>query len=288
MSDEKSTPARVRWARLRFQIIGQLLATPPESGELAARIAELAATSWRHPSTDEAMRFSAKAIERWFYIARSAQDPIRALERKVPKHAGMHPSVPEAVGRRDSAPASRPSALELQADLRQLGRARWADHIASTLTRPVLIIDEAQEALTAVFNELRVLASKELDSRQLLCVVFAGDARLGERLRTPELLPLGSRVRRRLMLDYASRDELLACLDHLLESAGNPSLMTTELKATLADHAAGNYRVLMNLSDELLTLALDRELPRLDEKLCLEAFAQPAQKKAAGSPTRKR
>jgi hypothetical protein len=34
MSDETSTPARVRWARLRFQIIGQLLATPPESGEL--------------------------------------------------------------------------------------------------------------------------------------------------------------------------------------------------------------------------------------------------------------
>jgi type II secretory pathway predicted ATPase ExeA len=167
-------------------------------------------------------------------------------------------------------------------------RSRWADHIASTLTRPVLIIDEAQEALTAVFNELRVLASKELDSRQLLCVVFAGDARLVERLRTPELLPLGSRVRRRLTLDYASRDELLACLDHLLESAGNPSLMTTELKATLADHAAGNYRVLMNLSDELLTLALDRELPRLDEKLYLEAFAQPTQKKAANSPTRKR
>jgi type II secretory pathway predicted ATPase ExeA len=156
------------------------------------------------------------------------------------------------------------------------------------LTRPVLVIDEAQEALTPVFNELRVLASKELDSRQLLCVVFAGDARLVERLRTPELLPLGSRVRRRLTLDYASRDELLACLDHLLEAAGNPSLMTTELKATLADHAAGNYRILMNLSDELLSVALDRELPRLDEKLYLEAFAQPAQKKAGGSSTRKR
>ncbi len=97
MSDETSTPARVRWARLRFQIIGQLLATPPASGELAARIAELAAKSWRHPSTDEVVRFSAKAIERWFYAARSAQDPIRALERKVAKHAGSHPSVPEAV-----------------------------------------------------------------------------------------------------------------------------------------------------------------------------------------------
>jgi hypothetical protein len=65
-------------------------------------------------------------------------------------------------------------------------RARWTDHIASTLTRPVLILDEAQEALNGVLTELRVLASKELDSRQLLCVVLAGDARLVDRLRSPE------------------------------------------------------------------------------------------------------
>lgn len=155
-------------------------------------------------------------------------------------------------------------------------RTRWADHIASTLSRPVLVIDEAQETLTSVLGELRVLASKDLDSRQLLCVVLAGDARLVDRLRSPELLPLGSRIRRRLVLEYASRDELLACLDHLLETAGNPSLMTTELKATIADHAAGNYRVLMNLADELLSIAADRELPRIDEKLFLDAFNQPA------------
>jgi general secretion pathway protein A len=163
-------------------------------------------------------------------------------------------------------------------------RSRWSEHIASTLMRPVLIIDEAQEALTTVLSELRILASKDFDSKQLLCVVFAGDARLPERLRSAELLPLGSRIRRRLVLDYASRDELLACLDHLLDAAGNGSLMTTELKATLADHAAGNYRVMMNLADELLTVAADRDLPRLDEKLFLDVFGQPAKPKV----TRKR
>jgi general secretion pathway protein A len=165
-------------------------------------------------------------------------------------------------------------------------RARWTEHISTTLTRPVLVIDEAQEALISVFTELRMLASKDLDSRQLLCIVLAGDARLTERLRSPDLQPLGSRIRRRLVLEYASRDELLACLDHLLEVAGNPSLMTTELKATLADHCAGNYRVLMNLADELLTTALDRELPRLDEKLYLETFGQLPPKKPA--PSKKR
>lgn len=162
-------------------------------------------------------------------------------------------------------------------------RARWAEHVSTTLSRPVLIIDEAQEALTPVFTELRMLASKDLDTRQLLCVVLAGDGRLVERLRSPELLPLASRIRRRLVLDYATRDELLACLDHLLEIAGNPSLMTTELKATLADHAAGNYRVLTNLADELLATAVDRDLARLDEKLYLDVFQAAAQRPRAAA-----
>jgi general secretion pathway protein A len=162
-------------------------------------------------------------------------------------------------------------------------RTRWAEHISSTRCRPILIIDEAQETLSTVFSELRILASKDLDSKQLLCVVFAGDARLPERLRSADLLPLGSRIRRRLTLDYASRDELLACLDHLLAAAGNPSLMTSELRVTLADHAAGNYRVLMNLGDELLAVAADRELARLDEKLFLEVFTQSPKPKPAAA-----
>lgn len=151
-------------------------------------------------------------------------------------------------------------------------RTRWSDHIAQTLMRPVLIIDEAQETLSSVLSELRILASKDFDSRQLLCVVFAGDSRLTDRLRSADLLPLGSRIRRRLTLEYASRDELLSCLDHQLTAAGNPTLMTTELKTALADHAAGNYRILMHMAEELLTVAADRELPRLDEKLYFDVF----------------
>jgi general secretion pathway protein A len=154
-------------------------------------------------------------------------------------------------------------------------RTRWSEHVASSLCRPVLIVDEAQEMLSTVFTELRLLASKELDARALLCIIFAGDARLPERLRSEELLPLGSRIRRRLKCEPASRDELLACLDHLLDCAGAPQLMTTELKTTLAEHAAGNYRVMMNLGDELLTIAAERELPRLDDKLYLDVFAPP-------------
>jgi hypothetical protein len=62
--------------------------------------------------------------------------------------------------------------------------------------------------------------------------------------------------------------------------------MTSELKATLAEHAAGNYRVLMNLADELLAAAAERDQPQLDEKLFFEVFAPPQPKKTA--PAKKR
>lgn len=96
MSDETSTPARVRWARFRFSIIAQLLASPPAEGELQAAIQELAQRAWRHPSTNEVIRVSAKTIERWFYSVRNENNPIVALERKVPIHAGTHPKVSSA------------------------------------------------------------------------------------------------------------------------------------------------------------------------------------------------
>jgi len=150
--------------------------------------------------------------------------------------------------------------------------------MAQTLQRPVLLIDEAQDTQPTVFTELRILASDEFDTRQLLGVVFAGDARLLERLRSPDLLPLGSRIRRRLVLEAATPDELRACLDHLLDAAGNPDLMTAELKTVLCEHAVGNYRVLMNLADELLAVAVERDLRRLDDGLFLDVFGQQRQK----------
>jgi len=93
MSHDTSTPVRLRWARLRFAIISQLLQSPPPSGELGAAIAELASRSWRHPTNGESLHFSAKSIERWYYLARDDPNPIVALERKVPSHAGTHPTI---------------------------------------------------------------------------------------------------------------------------------------------------------------------------------------------------
>ncbi len=88
-----------------------------------------------------------------------------------------------------------------------------------------------------------------------ITVIFAGDGRLTAKLRCDELLPLGSRIPTRLNMEYASRDELLACLKQLQSTAGNTSLMIPELMKTLCDHALGNYRVLTGMAGELLAQA---------------------------------
>jgi len=152
-------------------------------------------------------------------------------------------------------------------------RERWLAHMETTRRRAVLLVDEAQEMSPAALCELRLLASARFDSQPLLCVVLAGDARLIEKLRREELIPLGSRIRTRLPTEHASREELIEGLNHLLAGAGNGSLMTPQLRHTLCDHAAGNYRILTTMAAELLAVAARRDLPQLDEKLYLEVFA---------------
>jgi len=160
-------------------------------------------------------------------------------------------------------------------------RERWRAHLASSRIKPVLLIDEAQEMAADVLRELRLLSSADFDATSLLTVVLAGDGRLVDRLRQEDLIPLGTRIRTRLSTAAASREELLELLNHALTKAGNATLMTAELKDVLVDHAAGNYRLLMTMSGELLSYALAEEVAQLDEKCFLEVF-QPAASRPAG------
>ena len=114
-------------------------------------------------------------------------------------------------------------------------------------------------------------------------MVLSGDGRLVEMLRQEHLVPLGTRIRTRLVTEAASRDELLELLSHALSKAGNATLMTAELKDTLVDHSAGNYRLLMIMGAELLAYGMAHDVAQLDEKVYLEVYqpkhSRPALKK---------
>jgi type II secretory pathway predicted ATPase ExeA len=151
-------------------------------------------------------------------------------------------------------------------------REKWKSHVASSRIKPVLLIDEAQEMAPDVLSELRILSSADFDATSLLTIVLAGDGRLLDLLRHQDLVPLNTRIRTRLVTESATRDELLELLQHALAKAGNASLMTDGLMQTLVDHSAGNYRLLMTMSAELLAYGIAHEVNQLDEKFYLELF----------------
>ena len=82
MAERGGSRVHERWARLRFSIIGALLAAPPAKGALRAALEALAAREWRHPSTGEPVRFTANFL--WM-----CQGYYRHSEGYTPDWPGM-------------------------------------------------------------------------------------------------------------------------------------------------------------------------------------------------------
>src|SRR5580704_11737124 len=93
LSINDDLPQRDRWARLRFAIIGPLLAAPPLAGELHEALNALAAKAWRHPFTGLEIRFGCSTLERWYYAAKKANDPVHALRNQIRHDIGRFPSL---------------------------------------------------------------------------------------------------------------------------------------------------------------------------------------------------
>lgn len=81
--DQKTQRQPLAWARLRFLVVGPLLAAPPEAGALRKALEDLAARGWPHPTNPgPELRFGTSTIERWYYQARKANDPVAVLARR--------------------------------------------------------------------------------------------------------------------------------------------------------------------------------------------------------------
>lgn len=161
-------------------------------------------------------------------------------------------------------------------------RERWRNHMTTTLFRPVLLIDEAQEIPIPVLSELRLLGMDSFDSINLLTIVLAGDSRLTQALRTEELIPVGTRIRTRYQIELWTKSQLVNLLNNLIQQAGNAELLTEGMILALVEHSAGNPRVMVNLAGECLSFALQKELPRIDETVFFGLF-----KKSNGTRSKK-
>ena len=64
----------------------------------------------------------------------------------------------------------------------------------------------------------------------------------------------------------------------------------TELVATLCEHAAGNYRALMTMANDLLVNGAQREVKHLAEKLFFDSYTPTSEPttKSVATPSKRR
>lgn len=122
--------------------------------------------------------------------------------------------------------------------------------------RPVLIIDEAQDFRVDVLAIMRILTNFEMDSRLIISVILAGQARLRALLKHSELEAVSSRIAQYCSLRLFSRDEIRKYVGHRAEIAGaKTQLFDNAALDALYECAQGNLRATDRLALKSLELA---------------------------------
>ena len=191
---------RDRWARLRFSIVGPLLAAPPESGELHSALAELSSKTWRHPTTGLPVSFGLSTIERWFYAARRAAiDPVSALKTRVRADSGQQRALSPLVIDTLTAQYRDHPGWSCQLHYDNLGAALADDLPSYTTVRRYLkakgLIKQSRPRGKRTAGQIAAeehLQTREVRSFEVDCVGALWH------LRFPPWLPAGSDPRRRV------------------------------------------------------------------------------------------
>ncbi len=79
----------------RFGIISELLSRPPDEGELATRLREIAEKSFTQPWNKEIINISVRTLERWYAAARKNLHPSEILQPKLRTDRGESRSLTE-------------------------------------------------------------------------------------------------------------------------------------------------------------------------------------------------
>jgi transposase InsO family protein len=97
MTDPKM-PRWQQWAQFRFAVIGGLLSSPTDRGQLQQELQALAEKNYQHPLVpDKQISPSFSTIERWYYQAKDTPDPITALGQKLRRDAGQRLAISESL-----------------------------------------------------------------------------------------------------------------------------------------------------------------------------------------------
>jgi type II secretory pathway predicted ATPase ExeA len=163
-------------------------------------------------------------------------------------------------------PAHRKADLLLQIQERLLKLAR------TQKLRPVLVLDDAQLLNARTLDELRLLTSFDLDSRDELTLLLAGHAQLESNLRLAINEALAQRIILRIQLRGLTREELADYLAYRLRRAGRTDqLFEPAAVEALAVATNGVPRLIDKLAEQALLLALNAKAKSVSAEMITQA-----------------
>jgi type II secretory pathway predicted ATPase ExeA len=146
----------------------------------------------------------------------------------------------------------------------QLGVAQ----LAAQGKQPVIILDEADLLRSALFDELRILLNFEMDSRDPLLLILAGQPQLLAKLTLRVHLPFRQRVAMRYRMPAMDETHTRGYVEHHLQLAGRKQrLFTDEALLQLFVQSGGVPRNIGNLALTAMFKAacLTKDLVELDD-----------------------
>jgi type II secretory pathway predicted ATPase ExeA len=126
---------------------------------------------------------------------------------------------------------------------------RGIAELASQGKQPVLVLDEADLLRSALFDELRILLNFEMDSKDPLLVILAGQPQLLAKLALRVHLPFRQRVAMRYRMPAMDETHTRGYVEHHLRLAGRKQrLFTDEALLQIFVQSGGIPRVIGNLA----------------------------------------
>lgn len=113
--------------------------------------------------------------------------------------------------------------------------------------RTVIIIEEAQNLMTDVLEQVRLLTNLETNQHKLLQIIIIGQPELRDMLSRPDMEQLSQRITARYHLGSLSKEEVRAYVDHRLKIAGGSGRIFPDATIARLHHLSRGIPRLINV-----------------------------------------
>jgi type II secretory pathway predicted ATPase ExeA len=135
-------------------------------------------------------------------------------------------------------------------------------------TKPIVVIDEAQELPLTTLKALKNIVNFNADSKSYITIILCGQSELVDMMKSDILTSLRRRIRVRYIFKALSIEETLAYIDHQFKLAGlQKAIITDNCKSEIFKLSKGNISNINNICFDLLISAVKEKKDIIEPSL---------------------